>query len=50
MPVFGNRMVVATANVKHIAKVKKETDVVYKEAVSMYEDKEKKQEIAKQQV
>ena len=26
MPVFGNRMVVATANVNHIAKVKKETD------------------------
>ena len=26
MPVFGNRMVVGTANVKHIAKVKKETD------------------------
>ena len=26
MPVFGNRMVVGTANVKHIAKVKKETE------------------------
>ena len=26
MPVFGNRMVVGTANVKHVAKVKKETE------------------------
>ena len=26
MPVFGNRMVVGTATVKHVAKIKKETE------------------------
>jgi len=28
--------------------IKKETDTVYKEAVNMFEDKEKKEELAKQ--
>ena len=44
MPVFGNRMVVGTANYKHIEKVKKETEDRETKLASWMREKEERKE------